>query len=78
MPSTSNGLAAILARRIATDGPISLADYMALLDGRTAQNTAAFIPYANVRTLACGFGQRFPDDYQMYEIKRLVQQGMDD
>lgn len=55
-----------------------LRDYMALLDGRTAQNTAAFIPYANVRTLACGFGQRFPDDFQMYEIKRLVQQGMEE
>jgi N-acyl-D-amino-acid deacylase len=56
----------------------SIGDYMALLDGRTAQHTAAFIPYANVRTLACGFGQRFPDDFQMYEIQRLIQQGMEE
>jgi len=56
----------------------SIGDYMAMLDGRTAQNTAAFIPYANVRTLACGFGQRALDDDQMYQIKRLIQQGMAD
>lgn len=54
----------------------TIGDYMRLLDGRTAQNVAAFIPYANVRTLACGFGQRLPDDFQMYEIQRLIQQGM--
>lgn len=55
----------------------TIGDYMAHLHGRTAQNSAAFIPYANVRTLACGFGQRAPDDFQMYEIKRLIQQGME-
>ncbi len=56
----------------------SIGDYMALLDGKTAQNVAAFIPYANARTLACGFGQRLPDDSQMFQIKRLIQQGMED
>ncbi|MCP4419230.1 MAG: D-aminoacylase [Chloroflexi bacterium] len=54
----------------------SIADYMALLDGNTAQNTATFIPYANVRTLACGFGQQFPNDSQMLQIKQLIRQGM--
>jgi len=54
----------------------SIAEYMALLDSNVAQNVAAFIPYANVRTLACGFGQKRPDDYQMSDIKYLIQQGM--
>ena len=54
----------------------SIAEYMALLDGHVAQNVAAFIPYANVRTLACGFGQKRPDDCQMSDIKYLIQQGM--
>ncbi|MCB8943377.1 MAG: amidohydrolase family protein [Ardenticatenaceae bacterium] len=55
----------------------SIAEYMALLDGNVAQNVATFIPYANVRTLACGFGQKRPDDYQMSDIKYLIQQGME-
>ena len=54
----------------------SVAEYMALLDGNVAQNVATFIPYANVRTLACGFGQKRPDNYQMSDIKYLIQQGM--
>jgi N-acyl-D-amino-acid deacylase len=56
----------------------TIGDYMGGLHGRTAQNVATFIPYANVRTLACGFGQRLPDDFQQYEIKRLIQQGMEE
>lgn len=56
----------------------SIGDYMALLDGLTAQNVATYIPYANVRTLACGWGQRTPNDSQMFQIKRLIQQGMED
>lgn len=55
----------------------SIADYMALLDGRTAQNTIPHIPYANVRTLACGFGRRGPDDVQMNHILAEVEKGMD-
>ena len=33
----------------------SIADYLALLEGATAQNAAAQIPYANVRVLAGGW-----------------------
>ena len=54
----------------------SIAEYMALLDSNVAQNVATFIPYANVRTLACGFGQKQPDDYQLSDIKYLIQRGM--
>ncbi len=54
----------------------SIADYMALLDGRNVQNVMTHIPYANVRTLVCGFGSQPPDDYQMREIKAAIEQGM--
>jgi N-acyl-D-amino-acid deacylase len=57
----------------------SLADYMALIDGRNAQNAATHVPYANVRTLACGFGRQIPpDDVQMREIKARIRQGMEE
>lgn len=55
----------------------TVAEFMALLDGQTAQNVVAHIPYANVRTLACGFGARQPDDFQMLEIKQMIRQGME-
>ena len=53
---TLNGL-----RFEAYTGWESIADYMALLDRRTAQNTIPHVPYANVRTLACGWGRTGPD-----------------
>lgn len=54
----------------------SLADYMALLDGTNVQNSIAHLPYANVRTLACGFGPGTPDDYQIQQIRTEVARGM--
>lgn len=54
----------------------SLADYMALLDGVTVQNSIAHLPYANVRTLVCGFGPGTPDDYQNQQIRAEVEKGM--
>ena len=55
----------------------SLADYMALLDGRTVQNSIPHIPYANVRALACGFGRQAPDDVQTALILREIEKGME-
>ncbi|MEZ4729316.1 MAG: D-aminoacylase [Caldilineaceae bacterium] len=55
----------------------TLADYMALLDGANVQNCITHIPYANLRTLACGFGRATPDDYQMRQIITEVERGMD-
>jgi N-acyl-D-amino-acid deacylase len=56
----------------------SLADYMALLDGRNVQNATFHVPYANVRALACGFGcQRPPDDFQMRQIRDEIRRGME-
>ncbi|MFN8488053.1 MAG: D-aminoacylase [Caldilineaceae bacterium] len=54
----------------------SLADYMALLDGTNVQNSIAHIPYANVRTLVCGFGPSTPDDYQAQQITAEIEEGM--
>ncbi|MBK8049728.1 MAG: amidohydrolase family protein [Anaerolineales bacterium] len=50
----------------------TIEDYMALLHQHTAQNVATFAPYANVRTLALGFGERAPNDYQLVDIERIV------
>ena len=56
----------------------SIADYMSLVDGRNAQNALAQVPYANVRVLACGWGQLAPDDYQTLEIQDRIAQAMDE
>ena len=56
----------------------TIGEYMALLNGRNVQNSATFVPYANVRSLACGFGIGPPDDYQLRHIQQLIAQGMAD
>ncbi len=56
----------------------SVADYMALLDRRNVQNSIAHIPYANVRTLICGWGPEAADDSQMLSIQMQVEQGMEE
>lgn len=55
----------------------TLADYMAGLDGANVQNSITHIPYANVRTLAYGWGSHLPDDYQMNLILAEIEKGMD-
>lgn len=55
----------------------SLADYMALLDRRTAQNVMTHLPYANVRSMVVGFGREVSDDSQMRFMQHLIQQGME-
>ena len=56
----------------------TLGDYMALLDRRNVQNAITQIPYANVRSLICGWGSTAPDDSQMKLIQMQVEQGMDE
>jgi N-acyl-D-amino-acid deacylase len=60
------------------EGWNSIADYMARLDCRTAQNTAALIPYANVRALTAGWGRAAPDDTQIRLMRAQVEQAMSD
>ena len=55
----------------------SLADYMNLLDGRTAQNAITHIPYAHLRAMAVGWDRRVPDDVQMEEMLEGVEIGME-
>jgi N-acyl-D-amino-acid deacylase len=55
----------------------TLADYMALLDRRNVQNVITQIPYANVRTLICGWGPAPVDDLQLKLIQLQVEQGME-
>jgi N-acyl-D-amino-acid deacylase len=43
----------------------------------TAQNAALQIPYANVRSLVCGFGERPVDDFQRRQIEYEVRAGME-
>lgn len=54
----------------------SIADYFACLDRRAAQNTAAQVPYANVRSLVCGWTKERPSVAQMREIQKLISAGM--
>ena len=56
----------------------TLGDYMALLDRRNVQNVITQIPYANVRTLICGWGPAPADDLQLKLIQLQVEQGMED
>lgn len=55
----------------------SLGEFMECLSGSNVQNVATHIPYANVRSLACGFGRGSVDDFQMRQIKSLVRDGME-
>tara|TARA_R110002111_G_scaffold262289_1_gene337830 strand:- start:116705 stop:118309 length:1605 start_codon:yes stop_codon:yes gene_type:complete len=55
----------------------TLQDYMNLLDGRNVQNVMTHIPYANLRSMACGFGRQRVDDFQMKQICYEVQKGME-
>ena len=59
------------------EGWKSVAEYMELFNGRTSQNVIPHVPYANVRTLACGFGRMGPDDVQMNHIVYEIEKGMD-
>lgn len=55
----------------------SIADYLSLLDRRTAQNVIAHVPYANCRVLAQGWGRHAPDDFQMRQIRNEIRIGME-
>ena len=54
----------------------TMAEFLALYAGNTCQNVVAHVPYANVRTIAYGFGGGVPDDFQMLHMQRLIREGM--
>lgn len=54
----------------------SLADFVARLDRGNCQNSAFHVPYANIRSLICGFGRAAVDDFQMRAIQNEIRRGM--
>ncbi|MCA9175219.1 MAG: amidohydrolase family protein [Planctomycetales bacterium] len=55
----------------------SLEQMMLEIDGAHVQNAATHIPYANLRTMACGWGRHAVDDFQMREIQHQIRVGME-
>jgi N-acyl-D-amino-acid deacylase len=56
----------------------TLAEYHRTLDRTTATNSLVQVPYANVRTLLCGFGRTPADDLQRKLIQAEIRRGMED
>lgn len=56
----------------------SIGDFMQCLDGRTTQNMMAHVPYANVRSMICGFGSQPPQASEMELIRTEVRKGMEE
>lgn len=54
----------------------TLAEYAEVISDNSAQNIAMHIPYANVRTLACGWRRADVDDFQMQLIQEKIIEGM--
>ncbi|MDA1163103.1 MAG: amidohydrolase family protein [Planctomycetota bacterium] len=52
-------------------------EFMNAIDGSSAQNAVSHLPYANIRSMACGFGRAPVDDFQMREIQRQIRIGME-
>lgn len=52
-------------------------EFLETIDGHTAQNAASHLPYANLRSLTCGFRRIAVDDFQMREIQRQIEIGME-
>ena len=55
----------------------SLQEYMEFAAGRSHQNIITQVPYANVRSLACGWSRNRVDDVQMRAIQREIRVGME-
>lgn len=56
----------------------TIAEYLAALDRRSAQNAITQVPYANVRVLAMGWGAERPNDSQIRRMQHEVRRGMDE
>lgn len=56
----------------------SIREYLQRLDGATSQNTIAEIPFANVRSMAVGWGRAPADDAQIRRMQYEIRRGMDE
>jgi len=52
-------------------------EFLSAIAGRTAQNVCSHIPYANLRSLAKGWGRGPVDDFEMRDIQRQICIGME-
>lgn len=55
----------------------SIAEFLDSIAGHNVQNVIAQIPYANIRTAACGWGRQAPDDFQMRSMSRAIRAAME-
>lgn len=60
------------------EGWQSLLEYCKAIEGRNVQNVMTHIPYANIRSLVCGWGRPAVDDFQMRQIQEEIRQAMED
>ncbi|HZT80050.1 MAG TPA: amidohydrolase family protein, partial [Gemmataceae bacterium] len=65
------------ARPLQEAGFLSVADYLALFDRRTAVNVATLVPNGNVRMEAMGLATRPPTADELRHMRRLVREGME-
>ena len=54
----------------------SVAEFLALFDGRSSANVAYFVPHMAVRVEAMGWEARLPNEGEMRQMQRLVREGM--
>ena len=54
----------------------SVGQFLQEFDECAAQNVAGHVPYANVRSLVCGFGKQWIDDLQQRLIQAEIHRGM--
>lgn len=59
------------------EGWESIEEFMQTIHGRTTQNAMMHVPYANVRSMVCGFGSQPPDAAQMRAIQDEIRIGME-
>lgn len=55
----------------------TIAEFLDRIAGHNVQNVIAQVPYANVRSAACGWGRAAPDDFQRRAILRDIRLGME-
>ena len=59
------------------DGWETFEEFGAALDGKNMQNSAAFLPYANVRSMVAGFGPGTLDDFQRQVVTENIRHGIE-
>ena len=83
-PTTEAGLEQLLVYLAAVNGAApearwqSVADFLALFEGRSACNVVHFVPHAAIRVAAMGWSPRLPNEAELARMQELTRQGMRD